>query len=41
MMEIQVGDIIRMLDGGADEVDAISTVLLEVQSEFGRKEVRE
>jgi hypothetical protein len=38
-VEGRVGDRVRMLDGGADKIDAVGTVLLEVDDELGGKDV--
>ena len=38
-VEGRVGDRVRMLDGGADKIDAVGTVLLQIEYELGRKEV--
>ena len=39
-MENHVRNGIRMLDGGADEIDAVCAVLLQIENELGREKVR-
>jgi len=40
-MEGRVGDRSRMLDGGADKIDAVGAVLLQIEDELGREDVGE
>jgi hypothetical protein len=38
-VEGRVGDRVRMLDRGADKIDAVGTVLLQIEYELGREDV--
>jgi len=40
-MESRVGDRIGVLYGGADKINAVRTVLLQIEDELGREVVRE
>ena len=40
-MESHVRNGIRMLNGGADKIDAVGAVLLKIEDELGREDVGE